>query len=218
MGCVPGDGSCHGNEHPRHEVEITRPYELTTTEVTVGQYNAYADAAGHRTPRQPLWNDSPEQPVVNITWEEAAAVCEGLGGRLPTEAEWENGARAGADGAVFPWGSAFERRWANAVGRAGRVDPWQYTAPVGSFPPNGYGLYDMSGNVWEWTADWYAPHYPAGTARDPRGPASGSRRVIRGGSWDSTAPRMRTSIRHALPPEGRYNLFVGVRCARNPAT
>ena len=215
MGCVPGDRDCHANEHSRHPVEITRSYQLMATEVTIGQFDAHAEAAGVRTPRQPLWNSSPDHPVVNVTWHEAAAVCRAMGGRLPTEAEWEYAARGGTAGAVFPWGPTFERRWVNAIGRTAGVDPWHYTAAVGSFPANGLGLSDMSGNVWEWTADWYAPKYGLDTVRDPEGPARGTRKVIRGGSWDSTPPRVRTSVRHALRPEGRYNLYVGVRCARD---
>ena len=215
MGCVPGDGSCHRNEHGRHPVEITRPFLLMATEVTVGQFESGAGRAGVRTPRQPLWNASADQPVVNVTWHEADAVCRALGGRLPTEAEWEYAARGGTDDAVFPWGPTFERRWVNAIGRAAGVDPWHYTAPVGSFPANGFGLYDMSGNVWEWTADWYAPKYGPEAVRDPEGPPRGTLKVIRGGSWDSTPPRVRTSVRHGLPPEGRYNLYVGMRCARD---
>lgn len=212
MGCVPEDRDCHANERPRHEVVLTRAYSLMATEVTIGQFDAFAAATGARTPRQPLWNGSPGHPVVNVTWEEAAAVCAWLGGRLPTEAEWEFGARSRADGAIFPWGAAFERRWVNAIGR-GAGDPWHYTAPVGSFPPNALGLFDTSGNVWEWTADWYAP-YQDGVLRDPQGRARGTRKVIRGGSWDSTAARVRTSVRHSLPTGARYNLYVGVRCAR----
>jgi formylglycine-generating enzyme required for sulfatase activity len=212
MGCVPGDRDCHPNERPRHEVVITQPYSLLATEVTIGQFDAFAAATGTRTPRQPLWNGSPSHPVVNVTWEEAAAVCAWLGGRLPTEAEWEFGARSRADGAIFPWGAPFERRWVNAIGR-GPDDPWHFTAPVGSFPPNGLGLFDTSGNVWEWTADSYAAYQPE-PVRDPQGGARGSRKVIRGGSWDSTAARVRTSVRHSLPAGARYNLYVGVRCAR----
>jgi sulfatase modifying factor 1 len=215
MGCVPGDGSCHGNEHARHQVQLSHSYQLMTTEVTVGHYDAYAQGAGVRTPRQPLWNTSADRPVVNVTWHEADSVCRAFGGRLPTEAEWEYAARGGTEGAVFPWGSIFERRRANAIGRTAGSDPWHYTAPAGWFPANGFGLYDMSGNVWEWTADWYAPRFGRDAVRDPRGPETGTRKVIRGGSWDSTAPRVRASVRHALPPEGRYNLYVGLRCARD---
>lgn len=215
MGCVPGDRNCGGNEHRRHEVEISQPFFLTATEVTIGQFDAYAAAAGVRTPRQPWWNDSPRHPVVNVTWDEAAAVCRVMGGRLPTEAEWEYAARAGTEGSVFPWGSTFDRRFVNGVGRTRAADPWPYTAPAGSLPANGFGLREMSGNVWEWTSDWYAPRFAPAAVRDPRGPETGTRRVIRGGSWDSNPPRLRTSVRHSLPPEGRYNLYVGARCARD---
>lgn len=213
MGCVPGDRNCRGNEHHRHEVELSRGFELTATEVTIGQFDAFARSAGGRTPRQPLWNDTPRHPVVNVTWQEAAAMCGWLGGRLPTEAEWERAARGGEDGRIFWWGDTFDRRSVNAGG-SGAGDRWRTTAPVGSFPPNAYGLYDMAGNVWEWTADWYARQYPKRPALDPAGPRSGTHRVIRGGSWDSSAARVRTSSRYGLPAGARYNLYVGFRCAR----
>jgi formylglycine-generating enzyme required for sulfatase activity len=213
MGCVPGDRNCRGNEHLRHEVELSRPYQLTATEITVGQFDAFARSTGGRTPRQPLWNSEGRYPVVNVTWDEAAAMCAWLGGRLPTEAEWERAARGGDDGRIFWWGDRFDRRFVNAGG-SGPGDPWRTTAPVASFPPNGYGLHDMAGNVWEWVADWYARRFPRREVRDPAGPPSGTHRVIRGGSWDSSAARVRMSNRFGLPAGARYNLYVGFRCAR----
>jgi formylglycine-generating enzyme required for sulfatase activity len=213
MGCVPDDRNCHGNEGPRHCVSITRPFSLMATELTVAHLESVVQRGGWRSPRQPFWS-SPDRPAVNITWGEAESVCHELGGRLPTEAEWEYAARGGKEAQVFPWGNEFSRGFVNASGRSGG-DQWPYTAPPQAFPPNRFKLYHVSGNVWEWTADWYTPSYSAEPQRDPKGAPTGTRRVIRGGSWDSTAPRLRTSVRHGLPPEGRYNLFLGVRCARD---
>jgi formylglycine-generating enzyme required for sulfatase activity len=187
---------------------------MLATEVTVGQFARYSAATAQPIPRQPDWN--PEtHPVVNVTWAEASAFCTWAGGRLPTEAEWEYAARGGEDAELYPWGPEFDPNMANGTGRQGR-DQWDATAPGGSFPPNGFGLFDMIGNVWEWTADWYAEDYYAQAPVDnPTGPPSGLNRVIRGGSWDSEAPRLVVSFRWSLLATGRYNLYVGFRCARD---
>ena len=101
-------------------------------------------------PRQPEWYADGTHPVVNVTWDEAQAYCEWAGGRLPTEEEWEHAARGGLDGKLFPWGDEFTGQ-ANARHNL-KTEQFDFTAPVASFPPNGFGLHDMAGNVWEWTA------------------------------------------------------------------
>ena len=137
-------------------------------------------------------DDRGDHPVVHVSWRDADAYCRWQGVRLPTEAEWECAARGGLDGAVFPWGD-------DLVPDDGhRMNVWQGTfptdnslddgflgtAPVDTFAPNGYGLHNMTGNVWEWCADWYDPAYYAHSpATDPRGPERGSHRVMRGGSY-----------------------------------
>ncbi len=214
MGCVPGDPDCRPSEQPRHQVTLSRAFELMETEVTVRQLQAWAAAHFARAPRQPVWNGG-DHPVVNVTWEEMRAFCEGIGGRLPTEAEWELAARGGADGAIYPWGPTFDPGRANGIGRAA-ADVWARTAPVGSFPPNAFGLRDMIGNVWEWVADWYSPPYfERARPRDPTGPRNGRFRALRGGSWDNAPEHLRTSFRFRLPPAGRYTLYIGGRCARD---
>jgi formylglycine-generating enzyme required for sulfatase activity len=141
-----------------------------------------------------------DHPVVQISWNDAMAYCHWAGRRLPTEAEWEYAARGGLPGARYPWGD-------DLLGSSGehRCNIWQgrfptdntaedghvATSPVTLFPPNGFGLYDMAGNVWDWCADWYSPHtYRAdaereagGSVLDPRGPSVGAARVMRGGSY-----------------------------------
>ncbi|MGH8637526.1 MAG: SUMF1/EgtB/PvdO family nonheme iron enzyme, partial [Burkholderiales bacterium] len=162
MGCVPGDTRCRREETPRHEVRIDRPFDMMEREVTVSDFQAFAEKNGHGMPRQPDWYAQPDHPVVNITWDEARAYCAWAGGRLPTEEEWEHAARGGLDGRLFPWGDEF-RGQGNADDTMG-PDRWTTTAPAGSFDPNGFGLRDMAGNVWEWTADWHRPTHDTAPA------------------------------------------------------
>ena len=194
---------------------LSRPFRMAATETTLAQYRDYASAAGKAMPVQPAWNTDVRQPVVNVTWDQAAHFCAAAGGRLPTEAEWEWAALGGRVNSVYPWGDSYDRLGANA-GFPGR-DGWDTAAPVGTFPPNGYGLVDMAGNVWEWTADWFdADYYRGSPEDDPKGPATGTERVTRGGSWmcaENFCKNMRPAARnHATPDTGLNNL--GFRCAR----
>ena len=133
-------------------------------------------------------------PVVLVTCDDAIAYCEWLSGqhqrlfRLPTEAEWERAARGGIDGQRYPWGNVLDPNQCNFLTDAAAKRS-RGTRPTGTYPPNAFGLYDVIGNVWEWVADWYgADYYAAGAARDPRGPESGTRRVVRGGAWVNDDP------------------------------
>lgn len=184
-------------------------FEMAETETTVAQYREFAESNGRMLPRQPLWSGD-DHPVVNLTWAEAGAYCAWAGGRLPTEAEWELAARAGSS-ARYPWGRAFDPDRANGTRQAGR-DRFPQTAPVASFPPNAFGLYDMVGNVWEWTSDWHRRG-----ARDgaPPGPDSADfLKTVRGGSWINRPENLRLDRRLGLSPAGRHNLYVGIRCVR----
>ena len=154
-----------------------------------------------------------DHPVVHVSHDDAIAFCAWSGTRLPTEAEWEYAARGGLAGRRFPWGDELEpggeHRMNVFQGRFpshdSAADGWAGTSPVGSYAPNGYGLHDMTGNVWEWCADWFDPHfYASSPLRDPSGPAAGVQRVMRGGSYlchASYCNRYRVDARSANGPD-----------------
>jgi formylglycine-generating enzyme required for sulfatase activity len=202
LGCVPGDEACDGGELPRTQVHIDKPFEIMEHEVSAGEFQRFA--AG-QMPRQPEWYADATHPVVNVTWDEAQAYCEWTGGHLPTEEEWEYAARGGLDGRLFPTG---DEPPADVSRTAKRL--WPRTAPVGaSTSPNGFGVYDLAGNVWEWTASQHRPTHDTAPPNDGY-----ELRTIKGGSWDSSPARRRVSGRAALARHGRHNLYVGFRCLR----
>jgi len=207
MGCVPADRECGPDEHPRHAVVLTRPFDLMTTEVTVRMFGA----AGLEVDDQPMWSTTPEHPVVIVTFDEAQAFCRAVGGRLPTEAEWEYAARGGIDAAIYPWGDQTPTDDARAA--HGAAFEGDRAHPVKTFRANRYGLYDMAGNAWEWTTD-FAGLYAAGSATNPAGPATGLARIVRGGSFGDDARNLRVSNRTPNQP-ARVNVNVGLRCARD---
>jgi formylglycine-generating enzyme required for sulfatase activity len=207
MGCVPADSRCGTDEHPRHSVTISKAFEMMQTEVTVGMYRA----PGREPDPQPIWSTSPDHPLVIVEWEEAKAFCAAIGGRLPTEAEWEYAARGGRADTIYPWGNEPPvDRVGAAGGAAFESDSAQ---PAGSFGANGFGLRDMIGNVWEWVAD-FGGFYAAGTFVDPTGQPTGRVRIVRGGSYGDDPVTLRISNRTPADPD-RGNINVGFRCARD---
>ena len=229
------------NEHPAHMVSISRGFWLSTTEVTVGAYKRFAATTGRAMPPDSAeglvvnraWADD-GQPIVNVTWAEADSFCRWAGGNLPTEAEWEYAARAGAD--LDPYGPLDEIAWtARNSGRAlidadslFRADKLHYEEAlvangnhphaVGGKAPNGFGLYDMIGNVCEWTQDWADPtYYEHSPGADPSGPDSGQARVARGGHFLYPSPPSRAAKRLWSDPLERSPIMgfrVLVRDAR----
>ena len=153
-----------------------------------------------------------DHPVVHVSWNDAQAYCAWAGRRLPSEAQWEAAARGGLPGKRYPWGDELP-----AEGHALNIwqgefplsntggDGWITTAPVRTFAPNGYGLWQPVGNVWEWVADWFSPgYYARSPADDPRGPEEGTAKVIRGGSYlchDSYCNRYRNAARSSNTPD-----------------
>jgi formylglycine-generating enzyme required for sulfatase activity len=208
---VMGSDDGAADEKPRHRVHLDA-YSIDKYEVTNALYRRFMDAASRAAPS--YWNDSKwngvSQPVVGVTWHDADAYCKWAGKRLPTEAEWEKAAR-GTDGRKYPWGNDWDSRRANSTeSQLGK------TAPVGSYASgvSPYGAHDMAGNVWEWVADWFdASYYQRSPERNPTGPETGQRRVLRGGSWLSNPINLRTADRLSVSPEHR-NTNVGFRCAR----
>ena len=239
-------------ESPVHEVTL-KAFWIDEREVTVAQFAEFVAATGYRTeaekfgwsgvfnratgewekveganwrhPDGPISQAAPDEPVCQVSWQDAAAYATWAGKRLPTEAEWEYAARGGLVGKEYAWGDELRpggRPVANwwqgrfPEGDTGE-DGFTGRAPAGSFRPNGYGLYDMTGTVGEWCADWYAPDYYLQSVRDnPVGPGAGSERVIRGGSWmcaENFCSNYRVAARsQATPDSGLNNL--GFRCAR----
>ena len=157
--------------------------------------------------------DRADHPVVHVSWNDARAFCAWTEARLPSEAEWEYAARGGLVGCRFPWGEELEADGEHRMNvfqgtfpaHNTEADGYAGTAPVQAFKPNGFGLYQMTGNVWEWTADWFsATYYRESPREDPQGPASGVARVMRGGSYlchASYCNRYRVNARSSNTPD-----------------
>lgn len=203
------------DEAPIH-VRFLEAYRIARYPVTNAEYEVFVDATGHTPP--PHWEDGKVPageatlPVVHISWHDANAYAEWAQGRLPTEAEWEKAAR-GADGRIYPWGNEFE----SSTDQEAPFLTDQPT-PVGERPAavSPYGVHEVAGNVWEWTADWYQP-YEGNTHRD--GDYGEKHKVLRGGSWlevrDETANRyFRCANRLHAPPNYTAS-NIGFRCVRD---
>jgi len=203
------------DEAPQHSVYLDDFY-ISAYEVTNAQYKKFLEATGHTPPEywdDPKYND-PDQPVVGVSYNDAVEYCDWAGMRLPTEAEWEKAARGGLIGKIYPWGNDPSHDYANYAGTVGN-DIWSGPAPAGSFEPNGYGIYDMAGNVFEWCADYYdKSYYSNSSVNNPKGPASGSTRVVRGGGFGYTANSMRVADRFGSYFANKKYPMVGFRCVR----
>jgi formylglycine-generating enzyme required for sulfatase activity len=201
MGCSPEDSECMGQEKPAHQVTISKGFWIGQTEVTVKAFRGYVELSGAPLP---TGQKSDQHPVVYVDWASAAGYCRWAGGRLPTEAEWEYAARGGS--AAARYAPVEEIAW-NSGNSGGQ---WHR---VGQRRANSFGLFDMLGNVWQWVDDRYdANYYRNSPAVDPPGPASGSMRVLRGGSWGCALSCVRASSRGGREPGTRYS-GIGFRCA-----
>ena len=225
MGCVSNDSDCQDWEKPVREVTISAPFALSVHEVTFEEYDRFADRGQYVDVARGKAADEGwgrgTRPVINVSWHEAREYTRWLSWqtgaeyRLPTEAEWEYAARAGTS-TKYTWGDEVGVNRANCDSFF-CADQWAYTAPVGSFAPNGFGLHDMHGNVWEWVQDcWNGNH--------ARAPKDGSGRlrgdcvlgVLRGGSWDDI-PTVVRAARRSMATAYTRDHTIGFRVARTLA-
>jgi formylglycine-generating enzyme required for sulfatase activity len=212
----PLEEAGRGEDETPHEVELTQGFWLADTACTQALWEAVMG-------ENPSHFQGAERPVEQVSWEQASAFFDrlnaqvkGLSLRLPTEAEWEYACRAGTR-TPFWFGDNISTDQVNYDGNTpyaggNKGESRNQTVEVKALPCNGWGLYQMHGNVWEWCSDWYG-EYPQDGVTDPMGPASGEGRVLRGGSWASDARDVRSAQRYAVTPVGRSHYF-GFRLAR----
>ena len=225
-------------EGPQHRVGITKPFYLAKYETTVAQFRWFVDKTGYRTDAEkrggacvsaagkpqkvadagwqnPYFEQGDQNPVACVSWNDATAFCKALVDSvavevaLPTEAQWEYACRAGSTG-QFCYGDDPEAKQLGEYAWYGS-NSGRKTHPVGQKRPNQWGLYDMHGNVWEWCQDWYGDHYGSSVGSDPRGPSSGTDRVVRGGSWSFSDNLLRSAVRVRRSPGYAVN-YIGLRC------
>jgi len=232
MGCSQSDDLCDKDEGPSGGIDVSLPaYVIDRNEVTVAEYRACVEAGKCTRPLDNKRNqycnydhpDREQHPVNCVDWSQALTYCEAHAGRLPNEAEWEKAARAGSK-TRYPWGQVVSCKQAildEVSPAASNREPdgcfTDATWPVGSRPANALGIFDMSGNVGEWTNNWYAGDairslYAKGVLE---GPADGRQKIVRGGSWDEDSPNLRSSFRNVKPPAQAGSIYgsIGFRCA-----
>ena len=218
---IPAGSFVMGDDEnsPRREIFVSAFY-IDKYEVTLARYGAFLEATG-KVKSPEAWETADLEngaalPVAGVDWHDADSYCRWAGKRLPTEAEWERAARGG-DERKYPWGSdpaspehaRFGQPYPNPVYKDGVVRVGTYSKGVSPF-----GIYDLSGNVWEWVNDWYADSFRRDDVRNPKGPADGTHKVIRGGGWYDQADRITATKRMYADPAQRGD-EVGFRCASN---
>jgi len=201
------------DDRPPHRVFLDA-FWMDKTEVTQKQYALFLKANPRKAPYHWTEGQIPAGqemfPVYNVDWDDATAYCAWDGKRLPTEAEWEKAARGGKEALDYPSGDKITAKQAHYGVQTG-------PGPVAQYEPNGYGLYDMAGSVSEWCKDWFAREYYANSpARNPQGPDTGTYRLIRGGAWSDSAPRITVFFRNWVRSNQRTP-NLGFRCAKPQA-
>ena len=198
------------DDRPARKVRMGS-FRIDKYEVTNEKYAAFVKATDHPAPYHWKGGVFPQGtgpiPVFNVTWTDAQAFCQWAGKRLPTEAEWERAARGGKEEMDYPDGDKIDAKQARFSSSSG-------PGAVGVYAPNGFGLYDLAGNVAEWTADWFnGEYYSKGQNVDPKGPAAGDYKVIRGGAWSDAPKRITVFFRNWVRPVQRTP-NIGFRCAQ----
>ena len=212
MGCSASNSyGCFGDE-TNHQVTLSKAFYLGKTEVTQAQWQAKMGS------NPSYFSGNANNPVEQVSWNDIAGFNTATGLRLPSEAEWEYACRGGTTTAFhsmpgYPNGTNDDNLLGNIAWYNSNNSPYG-TKPVAGKAANAFGMYDMSGNVWEWCNDWYGS-YAAGNVTDPAGPSTGSYRVLRGGDWAGNSVTCRSSYRYRFGPDGR-NYYVGFRVARTP--
>ncbi len=216
-GCVKGDSSCYFDEKPSQKVCV-KDFWISRYEVTLGQWKRFVEETHYKPAKKDLWGcvdvgkpmfeQDDRHPVVCVNWYDAEAFAKwlskktGLKFRLPTEAEWEYACKKG--GGLYSCGDSVNGNlanyWSGFAGRSGK-DIYKFTSPVGTFPADNLGIYDLSGNVWEWVRDWYSV---------PGLPEKKEKKVVKGGGWSDKAKFLRCSARRGLFPYRNYDT-VGFR-------
>jgi formylglycine-generating enzyme required for sulfatase activity len=218
MGSPTTEVGRQADREDEHNVSLTQGFYLGKYEVTQAQYEAVmTGVTGDRNATPSNWHGNPDRPVEKVSWDDAQVFLTRLNEQqagnlpagwayvLPTESQWEYACRAGTTTA-YSWGDSIATTNANY-----NASGYSQTRDVGQYAANPRGFFDMRGNVWEWTADWYQAAYPTGNpVIDPTGPASGSRRVTRGGSWSFDGTHLRSARRHHSYPSLRGN-SIGFR-------
>jgi formylglycine-generating enzyme required for sulfatase activity len=227
MGATENDSAAAQDEKPQRQVYLDA-FWIDRTEIPNAMF-AQCEAAGachERTYSPYLWGvrlpngtpyygetDYQDYPVIMLDSDEAQVYCQWAGRRLPYEAEWEKAAR-GTDGRLYPWGTELDCQHASYLEcKKGPASVTSYV--VGDSP---YGASNMTGNMWEWTADWYqADYYTQSPIRNPHGPTAGEYRVLRGGGWNSITRELRVANRSTGKPEHSTDGAIGIRCAVSSA-
>jgi formylglycine-generating enzyme required for sulfatase activity len=205
---ILGSDSGNEDETPQQEMVISA-FNIDIYPVTNAEYKEFVDATGHNPPR--TWKEgaypegTADHPAIWVNWQDANAYCEWAGKRLPTEFEWERAAR-GTDGRAYPWGDTFDAAKCNSLDSG-----LKGTSPVGSYPDGASpdGVFDMAGNVWEWTADWYQGYRGTRYELSRYGTQF---KVLRGGSWFDAQDAVRTTVRKSFDPNQGFST-IGFRCA-----
>lgn len=202
-----GNNEGEEDEKPQHWVNVSSFY-IDKYEVTVEKYKKFCTATNREMPREPKWGWHDDDPIVNVSWQDATEYAKWAGKRLPTEAEWEYAARGGNKSKNYTYSGGNELNeiawhWDNSAKQA---------HPIGSKKPNELGIYDMTGNVWEWCSDWYNIKYHLYSPRNnPQGPETGEKKILRGGSWYSYSSALRVTYESNSDPNTKY-AHIGFRC------